>query len=153
MLLLYQAQVVSYDVYIGGALEKLQIWPTKSAFTKIPTCAKPLNFLVCSHLKILRGFLSNVINLSSKIRTWGMHAIVFKQKKKKNNLGKFVTKPTSQNHWRTKVPDVNICPELSYFDQRAKFWSIYVWIHQEPYKYPLKKWRNERERKIWRNTL
>ena len=60
------------------------------------------------------------------------------KKKKKNNLGKFVTKPTSQNHWRTKVSDVNICPELSYFDQRAKFWSIYVWIHQEPYKYPLK---------------
>ena len=129
MFLLYQVQVVSDDVYIGGALEKLQISSTKSAFKEIPICAKPLNFFVCSHLKIPRGFLSNVINLSSKIRRWGMHAIVFKQKKKKKNLGKFVTKPTSQNHWRTKVQDVNICPKLSYFDQRAKFWSIYVWIH------------------------
>jgi hypothetical protein len=58
-------------------------------------------------------------------------AYLFLQEKE-NHLCKFVTKPSSQNHCRTEVPTINICTELSHFDQRVKLWLIYVWIHKEP---------------------
>jgi hypothetical protein len=95
--------------------------------TKIPICTKP--FFVCSHLTNFRGLLSRVINLihNQKVRD----ACLCLQDKE-NLLGNFVTKPLSQNHWKTKVLIVNICPELSLFYQRAKLWSIYIWIHQRP---------------------
>jgi hypothetical protein len=58
-----------------------------------------------------------------------MHAFVSKQ-----------NKPPRQICYKTTIPkplkdrgsSFNICPGLYYFDQRAKFWLIYVWIHQEP---------------------
>jgi hypothetical protein len=65
-----------------------------------------------------------------------MHASVFKPKKKKPP-SKFFTKSTSQNYWKIEIPVVNNWPKPFYFDQRTKLWSIYVWIHQEPWQYPI----------------
>jgi hypothetical protein len=91
MHLLYQVQVVSNDVYIRVSPAKPQKWQTQSALTEIPNFAKPPNLFICSHLR-------TPIN-------------VFQ-------LGK-TTIP--ENHWRTKVPAINIYLELFYFDTRLNF--------------------------------
>lgn len=85
-----------------------------------------------------------------------MHASVFKPKKKKPP-SKFFTKSTSQNYWKIEIPVVNNWPKPFYFDQRTKLWSIYVWIHQEPWQYPIntpcKIKKGERKKGvIWGNT-
>jgi hypothetical protein len=39
---------------------------------------------------------------------------------------------TTPKPFKDKILAINICPKLSHFDQKAKLWSIYVWINQEP---------------------
>jgi hypothetical protein len=64
---LYQLQVVSDDVYIRVALEKPRKWLTKSTLIVTLICfSKNLFFFVCSYLKLLKGFLSMTLKVSSQ---------------------------------------------------------------------------------------
>jgi len=52
-----------------------------------------------------------------------------------------------KNHWRTKVSTINICLDLSYFDQRTDLRSIFEGTHKKILKNPINTTRNQRKKK------
>jgi hypothetical protein len=61
--LIYQFQVVYDDVYIRVALAKPRKWLTQSALIMTPIFQKSSIFFMCSHLKLLKEFLSMTLTL------------------------------------------------------------------------------------------